>query len=120
MNLKSCSYDRSSTGCYRYNLFQMPDCVDKTYGAVDSGGDSCDWYINYQSYCGSYDTETFHASSMCCTCGGGETFTPEWRIDLDYEQGDTYAEDLDSAYRRYIDEINTITSRWKRDRDAVD
>ena len=98
----------------------MPDCADKAYGATDSGGDSCDWYINREGSCGAYDSETFHASSMCCACGGGETFTPEWRIDLDYEQGDTYAEELDSAYRMYIDEINMITSAWKQDRDAID
>ena len=39
--------------------------------AVDTFGDGCDWYDANPSGCGSYDSETFVASELCCACDGG-------------------------------------------------
>jgi hypothetical protein len=44
------------------------ECEDTTNGATDSAGDGCDWYWNYQIYCGHWDTDSFIASEMCCSC----------------------------------------------------
>ena len=46
-------------------------CMDSNNGTTDSTGDTCSWYIGRDYACGSYDTETFTASTMCCGCGGG-------------------------------------------------
>jgi len=45
--------------------------------AVDSFGDSCDWYISMPDSCGNYDHEFFTAALECCACGGGSTAEPE-------------------------------------------
>ena len=46
-------------------------CLDTSKGATDSGGDGCNWYKDNAGWCGSFDTETFVASQMCCACQGG-------------------------------------------------
>jgi hypothetical protein len=48
-------------------------CTDTTNGALDSGGDGCEYYELYPSSCftGTYDDFDFTASDMCCACGGG-------------------------------------------------
>lgn len=48
-------------------------CTDSNNSTTDSVGDSCSWYIGHESACGSYDTDNFTASTMCCACGGGVT-----------------------------------------------
>jgi len=47
-------------------------CADTDFGATDTYGDDCSWYIG-QSFdqCGRYDDADFTAVSMCCACGGG-------------------------------------------------
>ena len=63
----------------------MIDCIERSFGAKDNGGDSCDWYqrseIN-KSYCGAYDDADFEAAYMCCACGGGDV-RPAQRGPLD-------------------------------------
>ena len=46
-----------------------------------------------------YDDDDFVAMKMCCVCGGGgynmePLDAPAWEINLDYEKGESYAEDL--------------------------
>ena len=36
--------------------------MDTDNGAVDSGGDDCDWYLSFSNSCGSYDDDDFVAS----------------------------------------------------------
>ena len=43
------------------------ECVDDAT-AVDSYGDGCDYYSDYPSECGYYDTDFFTASVSCCAC----------------------------------------------------
>ena len=55
-------------------LLPAVECYDSNLGYGDVGGDQCDWYEGFNSvYCGNYDTETFRANEMCCSCGGGST-----------------------------------------------
>ena len=59
-------------GGYRaLSLHQV--CWDTNNGAGDVTNDGCDWYERNPGYCGSYDTESFKAQEMCCTCGGGSS-----------------------------------------------
>lgn len=46
-------------------------CTETNYGYGDIAGDQCDWYDNYPSGCGLYDTDDFSSNDMCCACGGG-------------------------------------------------
>jgi hypothetical protein len=48
--------------------FDLSECEDAAGDATDSGGDGCEWYIEYFMYCGSYDTDDFIANEMCCVC----------------------------------------------------
>ena len=48
-------------------------CLNTNYGAVDIGGDGCDWYRTHQRYCGDYDDRDFIANDVCCHCGGGSS-----------------------------------------------
>ena len=44
-------------------------CNDLNNGAGDNGGDGCDWYKTVGlDQCGLYDTDSFDAFNMCCTC----------------------------------------------------
>ena len=45
-----------------------PGCEDSANGATDSYGDGCEWYDDYPSGCGMYDTEEFSSYDMCCSC----------------------------------------------------
>ena len=49
-------------------------CLDKMSSYVDSRGLTCDSYHDGTSGCGSHDTPHFNSSSLCCDCGGGESF----------------------------------------------
>ena len=79
-----------------------PDCRDTSNGKTDRTGDTCAWYYGKRSSCDAYNTESFIAREMCCTCGGGihpenpeweqwginlhqRLQAPEWEINLDYE-----------------------------------
>ena len=55
-------------------------CIDTQGDAYDAGHDSCGWYWNNPSRCGSYDDDDFTASEMCCACGGGRTPEEEIRL----------------------------------------
>ena len=52
---------------------------DSTSGATcqndlsetDAYGDDCTWYDSNAGSCGSYDSDNFEASDLCCACGGG-------------------------------------------------
>merc|ERR1712228_720454 len=46
-------------------------CSDAANGSVDAAGDGCDWYMNFNGQCGTYDDYDFSANVMCCHCGGG-------------------------------------------------
>ena len=48
-------------------------CWDTNNGEGDVTNDGCDWYERNPGYCGSYDTETFKANDMCCSCSGGSS-----------------------------------------------
>ena len=50
-------------------------CEHTSNGALDRGGDDCDWYDDRFGSCGSYDDDDFTASVHCCGCGGGQTVT---------------------------------------------
>ena len=78
---------------------QESSCVDGT--AVDTFGDSCDWYYWNSSSCGAYDHEYFTAADECCACGGGMAPVPEWNINLDYDAADQYSAELSVAYQEY-------------------
>ena len=43
-------------------------CFDTNDEAVDSFGDTCDWYEYNPLYCGDYDDDDFEAKKMCCAC----------------------------------------------------
>ena len=43
-------------------------CVDTDDGAVDSGGNACDWYVDNPTGCGDYDDDDFSSDAMCCVC----------------------------------------------------
>ena len=64
----SCIYAEDGYDC---DGNPLEECVnDDSVG--DSYGDTCsDWYDANPDGCGSYDTDTFTASEMCCACGGG-------------------------------------------------
>jgi hypothetical protein len=53
---------------------ERTECADTTNGALDSGGDGCEYYELFPSSCftGTYDDFDFTASDMCCACGGGD------------------------------------------------
>lgn len=54
--------------------YEGDNCTDNDNGGLlyDSYGDNCAaWYDDYPGTCGSYDTSTFFANTMCCGCGGG-------------------------------------------------
>lgn len=60
-----------SGGIQAVHLHQI--CWDTNNGAGDVTNDGCDWYERNPGYCGNYDTESFKAQEMCCTCGGGSS-----------------------------------------------
>ncbi|MED5474823.1 MAG: hypothetical protein VX770_02225, partial [Candidatus Neomarinimicrobiota bacterium] len=60
---KPYTYDRPYTN--------TRDCEDTDNGAVDAFGDACAAYVDFPSWCGNYDTDTFNSLDMCCACGGG-------------------------------------------------
>ena len=93
--------------------------------AADSGGDSCSWYWDNVGSCGDFDWEEFQAKEHCCACGGGESGStplsaPEWKIDLDYEQGETYAQDLENAYMELHERMAHVMIDWDTDRKLID
>jgi len=62
------------------------DCVDYTsqfkeyedrgrFDATDIDGDRCSFYASAEGECGNYDDDDFVANEMCCSCGGGSTYT---------------------------------------------
>lgn len=53
-------------------LSHTTECVDQDNGAGDITGDGCDWYTNYPSGCGLYNTADFDSTEMCCACGAGD------------------------------------------------
>ena len=62
-------------------------------------GDKCDWYELNPGWCGNYDTETFKANEMCCTCQGGSSGSC---YDTNGELGDTAGDKCD-WYNSYPD-----------------
>lgn len=60
-------------GIQALNLHQV--CWDTNNGEGDVTGDKCDWYERNPGWCGNYDTETFKANEMCCSCSGGSSGT---------------------------------------------
>eukprot|EP00939_MAST-03C_sp_MAST-3C-sp1_P000028 g28.t1 len=46
-------------------------CFDTSNGTTDSQGNDCTTYDTGASVCGNFDSSTFTASSVCCSCGGG-------------------------------------------------
>ena len=44
------------------------ECMDTSNGAIDRAGDGCSWYSENPTFCGSFDTDAFNASEMCCAC----------------------------------------------------
>ena len=50
-------------------------CDDTNNDATDEYGDGCDWYNGNAGHCGTYDTSSFNADTMCCACGGGMSGT---------------------------------------------
>ena len=54
---------------------------------IDSGGDNCAWYADYQSQCGDYDTADFTANEQCCEC-----------CDNDYSFNDEFGDSCDWYY----------------------
>ena len=76
----------------------LQTCSDSSNGFGDSYGDGCDWYDSYPSGCGGYDTADFSSYDMCCSCGGGlieePLPTPEWEMNLDYDQLTVYADNI--------------------------
>jgi hypothetical protein len=57
------------------NLSAVAGCLDSDWASTDSWGDSCDWYVGNEDWCGSYDTVDFTASELCCSCTGGLSHT---------------------------------------------
>jgi len=65
---------------------------------------------------------------MCCACGGGSSSSvdpsplspPEWNINLDYDQAEIYATDLDAAYRDLNERMARSWNDWMTDRELVD
>lgn len=63
---------------------------------------------------------------MCCVCGGGQGQTeepldaPEWEIDLDYTQAESYAEELNSAYEDLQYRMQNVATNWQTDRQLID
>jgi hypothetical protein len=51
----------------------LDSCVDTTNGTTDVSSDGCDYYKRNPNHCGTFDTNDFNATSMCCACNGGET-----------------------------------------------
>ena len=49
-------------------------CQDYDFGLMtDADGNLCNFYTSNTGLCGTRDTLQFHASSMCCACGGGSS-----------------------------------------------
>ena len=46
-------------------------CKDTNGDLLDKHLDDCNWYIANSDLCGEYDTSSFNANQMCCSCGGG-------------------------------------------------
>ena len=65
-----CSCQGQTESSY-VNLVGDYNCLDTNFGAGDSWGDGCDWYVGSEDYCDHYNTDYFVASDMCCTCNGG-------------------------------------------------
>ena len=51
--------------------YASAECVDMTFGYTDATNDGCDWYDNFPSGCGAWNTDNFFSERMCCACGGG-------------------------------------------------
>ena len=132
-------YDSNPNSCGQYDTETFKahnmccSCGGGTTGTTchdtntvpDSGGDECSWYWVYPDQCGAYDHDVFKANEHCCACGGGDSATtplspPEWRIDLDYEQGETYAQDLENAYTALHERMQHVLIDWDTDRKLID
>jgi len=62
---------------------------------------------------------------MCCACGGGSAgsdplSSPEWAINLDYDQAEVYANDLGAAYQDLNERMMRTWNDWQTDRELVD
>lgn len=71
-----CVY-RPDTGEYLMeypDLYNDGDCVDGD--RLDKYGDTCSWYAENPSSCGTYDADPFEANEECCGCGGGFSSNP--------------------------------------------
>ena len=66
------------------------ECADTNNGAVDSMYQECSYYSSDPTLCGTYDTEYFQATAMCCVCGGGSTYTYDDDISTDDADGIVY------------------------------
>jgi hypothetical protein len=67
-------------------------CYDTNNGNGDSTGDGCNWYADGYYCDGTWDTEFFKVSQMCCGCGGGVTYDCE---DTNEGNGDTGGDKCD-------------------------
>merc|ERR1740130_1679407 len=72
-------------------------CSDTDNGALDLYGSSCSYYYDQSSCLYPYDDEDFIAAQMCCTCGGGTSYSGGDDSGGDYPGGD------DSNRRRLAD-----------------
>ena len=47
----------------------------KVNSGTDKDGDGCNFYQSHTEECGNHDDDDFIANEMCCSCGGGSTYT---------------------------------------------
>ena len=65
------------TDIFSHQFFEEEEvftCVNNDT-VVDSRNRTCTSGYSSSSSCGDYDTDTFTASSLCCSCGGGTNYT---------------------------------------------
>lgn len=96
-----CGYAYVTCGGYGGSAPYDDGCADSANGATDSYGDGCYWYDWYPGDCGWYDTSSFSANDMCCSCGGGDYSGSEaesisWNGECDESgQVDSYGDGCD-------------------------
>ena len=55
---------------YKVISTKIAGCTNSHNGATDQVMNDCTWYDENKNKCGDYDTDEFHAYSMCCACKG--------------------------------------------------
>jgi len=79
-------------------------CEDTNDGATDRYGDGCTAYDKYPHWClraDSWSDGDFHASEMCCTCGGGSriSISDNYPVGVHKFPWDKFVQDMEALFQ---------------------